>query len=241
VAVERLVGSLRGRDPRQAIVTASDAPAAMTAPAAGLAAQTGAPILFVDRSGVPRPTGEELARLRRPSIYVIGPRSVVGDAVFARLGRYGPVTRIAGNDPVSNAVAVARFSDGSFGWGIREAGHGFVFANPSRPFDAPPAATLAASGDYAPLLLLDDSGAVPPALAGYVGDLQPGFPAGGPVRGVYNHGWLIGDTRAIPAATQAKLDAMLEISPQKTSTEPALEPSEPTSSGESPSPGEAEP
>jgi hypothetical protein len=83
--------------------------------------------------------------------------------------------------------------------------------------------------------------AVPLALAGYVGDLQPGFPAGGPVRDVYNHGWLIGDTRAIPAATKAKLDAMLEMSPQKTSTEPALEPSEPTTSGESPTPGKPDP
>ena len=43
-------------------------------------------------------------------------------------------------------------------------------------------------------------------------DLQPGY-RGDPVRGVYNHAWLIGDEKAISTAVQAKLDSMLEIAP----------------------------
>ena len=42
--------------------------------------------------------------------------------------------------------------------------------------------------------------------------MQPGYRKD-PVRGVYNHGWLIGDEQAISAAVQARLDSMLEIAP----------------------------
>jgi hypothetical protein len=222
VAMERIVEQLQGERPRRVIVTAADAPPAMTAPAAGLAAQTGAPILFVERSAVPSATGEALRRLGRPSIYVVGPKSVVSDAVASQLGGFGAMTRIGGADPTANAIAVARFTDGGFGWGVQEPGHGLVFADASRPLDGPATAALSANGDYAPLLLLEGAGRMGGALERYVSDLQPGSPPSGPVRGVYNHGWLIGDERAIPVSTQAALDAMLEISPSVGGVEPTL-------------------
>jgi ell wall binding domain 2 (CWB2) len=231
VAIEQLGSALRKHVPRQLIVTAADGAPAMTMPAAGLAAQTGAPILFVDRSGIPRATRAELARLRRTSLYVVGPSTVVDDKVASELRRYGTVTRISGGDPAKNAIAVARFTDGVFGWGVVEPGHGLVFANSSRPLDGPAAAPLSAAGDYGPLLLLESPGGVPAALGGYLSDLQPGSPSSGPVHGVYNHGWLIGDERAISAGTQASLDARLEITPRPaaeppiaSSTPPANEP-----------------
>ena len=74
----------------------------------------------------------------------------------------GPGT--SGADPVDNAIAVARFSDGPFGWGVEQPGHGLVFASASRPLDAPAAAPLSASGDYAPLLLLERPDQVPSVL-----------------------------------------------------------------------------
>ena len=39
------------------------------------------------------------------------------------------------------------------------------------------------------------------------------------VHGAYNHGWLIGDESAISPATQAEIDAMLEIVPAKVPSE----------------------
>lgn len=237
VAIERVQSRLRKRAPRRVILLASDAPAAMNEPAAALSALTGAPILFVQRAAIPPATRAELTRLGRgTSMYVVGPRTAVSDSVLRRLERLGSVKRIAGagSDPASNAVAVARFSDGPFGWGAQEAGHGFVFASSSRPLDGPAAASLGASGDFAPLLLLEDPSRIPPPLAEYVSDLQPGYPASGPVHGVYNHGWLIGDTQLISAATQAQLDAMLQITPRKTSSEPVapeLETPPPTTTG----------
>lgn len=237
VAIERVQSRLRKRAPRRVIVVASDALPAVNEPAVALSALTGAPILFVQHKAMPQATRNELTRLgRTTAIYVVGPKSAVGDSLLAQLERLGSVKRVSGaaSDLASNAVAVARFSDGPFGWGAQEAGHGFVFASASRPLDGPAAASLASSGDFAPLLLVEDPTHIPPPLAKYVSDLQPGYPASGPVHGVYNHGWLIGDTQLISAATQAQLDAMLQITPRKTSSEPVapeLETPPPTTTG----------
>jgi hypothetical protein len=217
VSIEQLASSLRKRNPSRVIVTALDAPPAMTMPAAGLAAESGTSILLVQRDRIPQATAAELKRLDQPSIYIIGPTSVVSEQVQRELKALGPVTRIdGGNDPAGNSVAVARYSDGNFGWGAVEPGHGIVFANAGRPLDGPAAAPLAATGDYAPLLVLESADALPASVTTYLSDLQPGTPPTGPVHGVYNHGWLIGDESAISATTQARIDAILEISPRPT-------------------------
>jgi hypothetical protein len=94
-----------------------------------------------------------------------------------------------------------------------------VFAGATRPFDAPAAAILSATGDYAPLLLLNDPTGVPRVLSTYLSNIRPASPQSQPVRGVYNHGWLIGDEHAISASTQAELDAALEIVPHAAPSE----------------------
>ncbi len=223
VAVEQAASEARKRAPQELIVTAPEGAPAMTMPAAGLAAQTGAPILYVGHSFVPHATAAELRRLGRTSIYLVGPSSVVGERVAHELARYGTVRRISGPTPAQNAIAVARFTDGSFGWGVLEPGHGLVFASSLRPLDGPAAAPLSATGDYGPLLLLEGPNAIGAPLGAYLSDLQPGSPSSGPVHGVYNHGWVIGDTSAISPATQASLDARLEISPHPAPEAPVSE------------------
>jgi hypothetical protein len=223
VSVAKLLSIARGTSPRQAIVVAADGPPALAMPAAGLAAQSGAPILFVSSAGVPAATAAELSSLGRPSIYTVG-STAIGERTLAELRRFGPVTRVevhSGEDatPVGNAIAVARFADGSFGWGVREPGHGLVFVGATRPFDAPAAAILSATGDYAPLLLLNDPTGVPRLLSTYLSNIRPASPQSQPVKGVYNHGWLIGDEHAISASTQAELDAALEIVPHAAPSE----------------------
>jgi hypothetical protein len=116
---------------------------------------------------------------------------------------------------VANAVAFARYVDGNFGWGVVDPGHGLVFANVDRPLDAAAAAPLSASGTYGPLLLTSGDG-LPVSLVQYLLDVQPGY-AKDPVRGVYNHGWLMGDEGAISAADQARIDSLLEIVPVSSS------------------------
>ena len=220
VSVAKLLALARGSSPRQVIVVSADGPPALAMPAAGLAAQSGAPILFVTSDGVPAATAAELRSLGRPAIYTVG-STAIGEHTLTELQRFGAVTRAEssrGEDatPAGNAIAVSRFADGSFGWGVRESGHGLAFANATQPFDAPAAAILSATGDYAPLLLLADATGVPTPLSRYLSDIQPAAPDSQPVKGVYNHGWLIGGESAISARTQAELDAMLQIVPRST-------------------------
>jgi hypothetical protein len=235
-AIERLQSTTRGSAPHQVIVTAADGPPALAMPAAGLSAESGAPILFVTAAGVPAATAAVLTGLHRPTIYLVGP-TAVSARTLAALARLGPVVPIAGGSPaerdrpVANAIAVSRFAEGSFGWGIHEAGHGLVFATASEPLDAPAAAPLSAHGDYAPLLLLESPASMPPALSTYLSDIQPGYSAAAPpVRGFYNHGWLIGSS--ISAVVQAEIDSLLEISPSRAPSkasseeEPAATPAE---------------
>ncbi len=256
--VERLVATLHGGHPHRVIVVGAEGPPALAMPAAGLAAESGAPILPVNAAGIPPATRRVLARLHRPVIYAVGPPAAMSHAVLAKLARFGAVRRIypapnaggasgpgtSGEDPANNAIAVARYSDGPFGWGVEQPGHGLVFASSSRPLDAPAAAPLSASGEYAPLLLLEHPNQIPPALSEYLSDIQPAYtdaPEYQPVHGAYNHGWLIGDTATITTTVQAELDAMLKIAPQsaassatpaapastETSTSTATEPASP--------------
>jgi hypothetical protein len=214
-----------GTAPKQVIVVPSNAPRALQMPAAGLSAESGAPILFVTSARVPLVSADVMAGLNHPSIYVLDPR-FVGPHTFSELRRLGHVSTIAptgeeGTGPAAVAVAASRFTDGSFGWGIKEPGHGLVFADSQRPLDAPAAAPLSASGDYGPLLLLESPKAIPAGLASYLADIQPAYtsaPQFRPVRGVYNHGWLIGDESAISSVVQAEIDSLLEISQRKQSS-----------------------
>jgi hypothetical protein len=141
--------------------------------------------------------------------------------VTRELRRLGRVERVGGQDPVTNSIALARYRDGAFGWGIVDPGHGLVFARAGRPLEAAAAAPLAGAGTFGPLLLLDDRTRLPQALQQYLLDIQPGYQED-PVRGVYNHGWIVGTRDEISVAAQARLDALLEIVPVRTPDAPPL-------------------
>ena len=224
-AVDTFLTRIRGGPSSNVvIVSADDETYAM--PAAGWAAKSGDPILFVTRDGVPDQTRAALLMHQQPHIYVVGPGTLIPESVVNSLRSLGTVKRIRGFDPVSTSIAFARYYDGSFGWGAVDPGHGVVFANSSRPLDALAAAPLSASGTYGPLLLLDSPDILPPLLSDYLLDIQPGYRVD-PVRGVYNHGWLIGDEHAISLSLQATLDAELEIVPVSGKTQRATAPTGP--------------
>ena len=189
-------------------------------PAAAWAAKSGEPVLYVTRDGVPPETERALKTHRKPKIYLLGPPGVISAKVEQKLKALGTVKRISGPDPVSNAIAFARFIDGPFGWGVVDPGHGLVFAHADRPLDAAAAAPLSATGKYGPLLLVSGGNQLPQPLVQYLLDIQPGYEKD-PVRGVYNHGWLIGDAKALSPAVQTRIDALLEIIPVSTETTPA--------------------
>jgi hypothetical protein len=210
-AIDAFQAAARGTTSDRVLVVSADDPA-YAMPAAAWAAKAGDPILFAHRDSVPEDTRAAIAAHQQPKIYVLGPPSAISDKVLTQLKKLGSATRISGPTPAASSVAFARFVDGAFGWGVVDPGHGFVFANTNRPDDAAAAAPLSASGSYGPLLVSDDAGKLPAALQGYLLDVQPGYTRD-PVRGVYNHGWIIGDESAFSVAVQSQIDALLEIVP----------------------------
>jgi hypothetical protein len=210
-AVDRLATAAAGTQ-SQAVIVASGAEPAYAMPAAGLAAKTGAPVLWVDKDDVPAPTRDAIQSRKKPRIYVIGPTKVISEKAVKVLDKLGTVQRISGSDPVANAIAVARYADGPFGWNVVDPGHGLVFAAEDRPGEAPAAVALSGTGTYGPLLLVSDPDSLPKADEDYLLDIQPGYDKD-PVRGVYNHAWLLGDEKAIGVPVQARIDSLLEIQP----------------------------
>ena len=90
-----------------------------------------------------------------------------------------------------------------------------MFASTRRPQDAAAAAPLSAPAPTARCCCCPTPACCPQPLQDYLLDIQPGYDAD-PVRGVYNHGWIIGDESAIAAAVQARIDTLLEIQPVDT-------------------------
>jgi len=210
-AIDRLQAAAAGRPTPAVLVASADRPD-FAMPAAGWAAKSGQPVLWTGRDALPPATRAAIASRRRPDVYVLGPEEAISDRVLEELRELGTVERISGPEPVANAIAFARFTDGEFGWGVTDPGHGLVFASTRRALDAAAGAPLSAAGTYGPLLLVAEAQALPQALQDYLLDIQPGY-AEDPVRGVYNHGWLMGDEAAISADVQARIDTLLEIQP----------------------------
>jgi hypothetical protein len=202
---------ITGRWSSSIVIASAESPA-MAMPAAAWAAKSGDAVLFTGRDQLPPATAAAIKAHGKPRLYILGPTSAISPAVATALRGLGSVTRIAGNSPSANSVAFARFRDKSFGWGVVDPGHGMVFANPAQAATAGAAAPLSASGSYGPLLLVGNDGSLPNGVRSYLSDIRPGY-SSDPVRGVYNHAWMIGDTSAVSDQTQTTIDSLLEIAP----------------------------
>jgi hypothetical protein len=227
-AIDQYESAVIGKTTGDVVIASGQYPA-YAMPAAGWAAESGDPILFVNQTGIPQPTRQALLSHQHPHIYVIGPASVVSDGVLTQLRKYGTVRRVGGTDPSANSVAFATYRDppcvyaqacahvpGSFGWAIRSPGHGYVLLNSTRPLDAAASAPLSASGGYGPQLVIDNASRLSsPVLNYFLNYATPGYTQEGPTAAVYNHGWVIGDTSAISIPVQAEMDSLLEVVPQK--------------------------
>jgi len=209
--IDRLNARATGKPASQVMIVSSERPE-FAMPAAGYAAKSGDPVLFTRANELPPETVAALRKHDSPDIFILGPDSVISKGVEDRLRKLGTVTRIQGPDAVTNAIAFARYTNGKFGWGVVDPGHGIVFENDKRPLDAAAASALSGTGAYGPLLLVTDPQQLPELVQRYLLDIQPGYDKD-PVRGVYNHGWLIGDEAAISQAVQARIDSLLQIVP----------------------------
>src|SRR3954471_2358724 len=208
-AIDAFSATAQGKESGTVVIASADDPG-YAMPAAAWAAKSGDPVLFVRRNAIPAETRAALVAHRRPRIYVLGPPETISEAVVTQLGRLGTVTRVGTGDPVRSSIVFARYLDGSFGWGVIDPGHGLVFARADRPLDAAAAAALSASGTYGPLIVLSNADQLDAPVNDYLLDIQPGY-SRDPVRGVYNHGWIVGDDTAISTGVQSRIDELLEI------------------------------
>ena len=227
-AIDRFVSAAAGKASSDVVIASGDDPQ-YAMPAAGWSAESGNPILFVSRSGIPQATRQALQSHEKPHIFVLGPTSVIPDSILKQLGRYGTVKRVGASDPVANSVAFALYRDppcpanqpcahvpGSFGWAMRSPGHGYTLINAQRTLDAAASAPLSASGSFGPQLLLGSASALTTTVLNFFLDYAtPGYTQEGPTAAVYNHGWVIGDQSAVSVGVQAQVDNLLEAVPQK--------------------------
>jgi hypothetical protein len=216
-AIDRLQISAAG-DPTGAVLIAPADSPQFAMPAAGWAAKSGQPVLWTTKDSLPPETREAIRAHKKPRIYVLGPEAAVAKSVVDELRKLGPTKRVSGPDPVSNAIEFARYSDGTFGWNVVDPGHGLVFANAARTLDAVAGASFSGAGQFGPILLVEDAASLPVEVQEYLLDIQPGYDKD-PVRGVYNHGWLMGDETAVSADVQSRIDALLEIQPVDTESD----------------------
>lgn len=201
---------LTGKPPRH-IVIASSAHPDFAMPAAAWAARSGDPVLYAEPEKLPAATAQALRKHTNVPVYVLGPSSVISSDVVREIDKIAKrVKRVSGEDPVANALALARYRDGGFGWNINDPGHGFVLARDDSPADAAAAAPLSASGTWGPLLLTDDAAALPEELRNYFLDVKPGYTTD-PTRAFYNHVWVIGDQNAISVEQQAEVNELAEL------------------------------
>ncbi|HET9162408.1 MAG TPA: cell wall-binding repeat-containing protein [Solirubrobacterales bacterium] len=209
-AIAALLEKLTGSPPKHIVVAPSATPA-FAMPAAAWAARAGDPILFAGHGSLPKPTAKALKADSKTPVYVLGPSSAISSDVVREIAKLSPrVRRVSGEDPVTNAIEFARYSEGGFGWNINDPGHGFVVANSTEPLDAAAAAPLSASGTWGPLLLTDSADTLPSALHGYLLDVKPGYTTD-PTRAFYNHVWVIGDQEAISVNEQAEIDELAAL------------------------------
>jgi len=201
---------LVGKPPQHFLVASSTSPD-FAMPAAAWAARSGDPVLYADPEKLPAATAGALEAHAKVPVYVLGPAAAISKKVLGEIGEISKkVRRVGGEDPVANALALARYRDGDFGWNINDPGHGFVLARSNSPADAAAAAPLSASGTWGPLLLTDSATTLPPALRNYFLDVKPGYTTD-PTRAFYNHVWVIGDQETIGVEQQAEVDALAEL------------------------------
>ena len=210
VAIEALRNKLLGNAPQHIVLAPEDEPE-FAAPAAAWAARSSDAVLYSGPDKLPKETAGALSEDPKTPVYVLGPSSAISSDVVREVAKIGnPVRRVSGEKPTENAIALARYASGGFGWNVNDPGHGLVVARSDESLTAAIAAPLSASGTWGPLLLTDDADTLPKALREYLLDIKPGYTTD-PTRAFYNHVWVIGDQEAIDVNQQAEIDQLAEL------------------------------
>jgi hypothetical protein len=201
---------LSGKPPAHILVASGSQPD-FAMPAAAWAARSGDPVLYAEGKKLPAQTAAVLKAHPKVPVFVLGPTSVIPQKAVKEIGKISKrVNRVGGKDAATNAIALARYHQGSFGWNVNDPGHGFVLTRSNSPTAAAGAAALSGSGTWGPLLLTEGPDRLPAALRSYFLDVKPGYTTD-PTRAFYNHVWVVGDQGAIDVVQQAEVNEQAEL------------------------------
>ena len=222
--LDRWQAALKSDHPDEVVVTAIDHPEGLAygMGAMGWNAHMGKGFAWVKRDFVPERTHRILARRfghEGAYLYLMGGPDVISDRVARELSRYGLVRRIQGEDVFAANATNAGYKDfgrdlgwwwgwsaRSFGWGIAQAGHNFIIVNADHLLGAIPAAVLGHMGKHGPILLVRTN-EVPESVSRYLAMVRP-FRSG-PTATIRNHGWIIGDEKALSWDVQKRIHQLL--------------------------------
>ena len=185
-------------------------------------AHMGSGLAFVDGEKIPEETRQILAeRPQDAFIYLMGPPDIISQKVAGKLIRYGHVQRIPGDNPFKSSVGFAGYKDigpnfgwwigkstRSFGWGVAEAGHNFIFGNVEDIKTLIPAAVLSHRGKHGPLLIVKKA-QLPDGVKKYLQTTRPTYI--GVQEQLFNHGWILNDGEQISDKTRLEIDNLLEV------------------------------
>jgi hypothetical protein len=214
-----LKAELDGGPPDAFVVVSSEQPE-FSVPAATWAARSGDVVLFTGTDEVPQATIDVLKDKENAEVpvFVLGPPDAVSAAALKEIDKAGgTVERVSGDDPVSNALELVRYSSGAFGWNLNDPGHGYTVARADRPMDVVAATSLSTGGTWPALLLTDSVDTLPDVVSEYLLDVKPGYETD-PTRALYNRVWIIGDESLIDVNQQAVIDDLAELTRVQTST-----------------------
>lgn len=214
-SIDQKYAEVAGKVPNSVIIASGEERDKLySLPAINWIAHMEEPVLYAEKDMIPDATMEALTKRDKKEmhIYLLGPEKVISSEVEKQLGKFGKVTRIAAEDPVSNAIAFATFKDKEtgFGWGLADQpGHGISFISNDSPELALAAAPFSHLGKHAPLIWLNNGEPEQP-LYDFLAKIRPTF-TDSPQAGPYNHGFITGSDHLVPFRTQGILDEKLEI------------------------------
>ena len=221
-ALDAFQTAARGKSSDRVIVVSADDPA-FAMPAAAWAAKAGDPVLFVHRTSVPQETKAALLAHDQPASTSSGRRRLSAPASRPR-ARSSARSRAWRRQPHRQRHRLRPLQRPDLRLG-RDRSRPRPRLRALRATRSTPAAASPRSvnGSDGPLLLLASAIGLDGAVGQYLLDIQPGYTRD-PVRGVYNHGWIVGDDRTISVATQARIDSLLEIKKAQTTQAPSSSP-----------------
>ena len=206
-AIDRLQRGRRGTAVGRVVVVASgERPSSRCRPPPGRPSR-GDPVLFVTRDTIPPRRREPRSRAhQQPKIYLLGPPSVISDKVLdaaaASSARSSAIARPRPGRQRDRLRALHATAASAGASSIP--GHGLVFANAGAPARRRRRRAAVGERHLRPAAARRRRRAtLPAALSDYLLDIQPGY-AKDPVRGVYNHGWIIGDECAISVGARRR-------------------------------------